>query len=290
MEYGNDSDYILPNRIGKRSSVSRRSREGAQKLPLDPGKVSLITVYRGINKGNTLIKEGASKIFRRSLYKRLSESLGTTRSFTTTARGSIKPIDTKPRRNTKVTKSGKVDISKFPSPLSSLKALGGIGGDSDSNSDSDSDSNSSAAGSNSGIASGNSSVGGNNSSVGVGTVIAGPAGIGKGARGIVTTPVITNYSGDRSLNRRYYKAPLNKAYASYKKGKKKASKEKGRAISPSKAPINPITIPPAKDKGKGKAIPASASLAKAGSAITTPSKSIKKRTASNAPSGKDKGS
>ena len=72
-------------------------------------------------------------------------------------------------------------------------------------------------------------------------------------------------------------------------GKKKASKEKGRAISPSKAPINPITTPPAKDKGKGKAIPASASLAKAGSAITTPSKSIKKRTASDAPSGKDKG-
>ncbi|KAJ5842073.1 hypothetical protein N7534_011903, partial [Penicillium rubens] len=73
-------------------------------------------------------------------------------------------------------------------------------------------------------------------------------------------------------------------------GKKKASKEKGRAISPSKASINPITIPPAKDKGKGKAILASASLAKASSAITTPSKSIKKRTASDAPSGKDKGS
>ncbi|KAJ5841839.1 hypothetical protein N7534_011669 [Penicillium rubens] len=103
-----------------------------------------------------------------------------------------------------------------------------------------------------------------------------------------------------------YKAPLGEAYASYKKGngpfssyrivflaglgKKKASKEKGQAISPSKAPINPIATPPAKDKGKGKAIPASASLAKAGSAITTPSKSIKKRTASDAPSGKDKGS
>ncbi|CAP98584.1 hypothetical protein [truncated ORF], partial [Penicillium rubens Wisconsin 54-1255] len=155
MEYGNDSDHILPYRIGKRSSVSRRSRERAQKLPLDPGKVS-----------STDIKEGASKILRRSPYKRPSESSGTTRSFTTTARDSIKPVDTKPRRislifrNTKVTRSGKVDINKiaarkqlgvfdkFPPPLSSPKALGGIGGDSDS------DSNSGVAGGNSGAASG----------------------------------------------------------------------------------------------------------------------------------------
>jgi hypothetical protein len=37
-------------------------------------------------------------MLRRSPRERPSESLGTTRSFTTTARDSIKPIDTKPRR------------------------------------------------------------------------------------------------------------------------------------------------------------------------------------------------
>ena len=72
-------------------------------------------------------------------------------------------------------------------------------------------------------------------------------------------------------------------------GKKKAGKEKGRAVGPSKAPIDPVATPPAKDKGKGKAVPASAGPAKAGSAVTTPSKSTKKRTAGDAPGGKDKG-
>jgi hypothetical protein len=32
----------------------------------------------------------------------------------------------------------------------------------------------------------------------VGAVIAGPAGVGRGARDVVATPVITNYSGNRS--------------------------------------------------------------------------------------------
>ena len=32
----------------------------------------------------------------------------------------------------------------------------------------------------------------------MGAVTAGPAGIGGGARGVVATPVITNYSGDGS--------------------------------------------------------------------------------------------
>ncbi|CAP85855.1 hypothetical protein PCH_Pc20g05260 [Penicillium rubens Wisconsin 54-1255] len=253
-----------------------------------------------VNRRNTLIKESASKILYRSPYKRPSESLGTTRSFTTTTRGSIKPIDTKPRRNTKVTKSGKVDISKFPPPLSSPKALGGIGGDSNSDSDSNSNSNSSAAGDNSGIASGDSSVG-------VGIVIAGPAGIGRDTRAAIgvsyifyflSRPPLFIYRLKPTL---YYIDPkrtgvdytANK-YTFYKyitlfAASSLITSLSKRAISPSKAPINPITIPPAKDKGKGKAILVSASLAKAGSTITTPFKSIKKYIANNAPSGKDKG-